>query len=87
MNKYYEVYCINKYGDTFIIDVSVDISDVLDYMCCNIITVYDETIKRYIYLMFRKYQPQYHVDIIVPVDYQDAFYGPFDLMSFLMRSH
>lgn len=87
MIKYYEVYCINKYGDTFIIDVGVDICNVLEYMSCNIITCTDEMIEQYIVMMFKKFKPQYYVDIVVPVDYADSFYGPFDLMTFLTRSY
>lgn len=72
MIKYYEIYFINFAGDTISVDVFVDICDICDYLMCNIITLDESMIRRYIMHLFEINRPNDEFCCVVPVDYLDS---------------
>lgn len=72
MIKYYEIYFINFTGETISVVVEVDISDVCDFLMCNIITLDESMICRYIMHLFVTNRPNDEFCCVVPYDFIDS---------------
>lgn len=83
MLKYYEIYFQNFTGDTVSVDIAVDITDVCNYMSCNIMTLDEDIIKAFIMHLFKLHRHYDTYHFAVPIDLLDINNEPIPFTEFL----